>query len=162
MLRERIIWIVALLLVAGGGFYSGQLIGSRTATQQRAQAAQQFFGQRGGQNGGQNGGQAGQAGQGGQNGGFAGRGGASGTVASVSGNTVTITTRSGQNMTINLAASTTVRKLADGQVSDIKQGEQITAFGTQNGDTFDATSIQIGQLGGGRPQGQGQPTAQPS
>ena len=152
MLRERIIWIVALLLVAGGGFYSGQLIGSRTATQQRAQAAQQFFGQRGGQNGG----------QGGQNGGFAGRGGASGTVASVSGNTVTITTRSGQNMTINLAASTTVRKLADGQVSDIKQGEQITAFGTQNGDTFDATSIQIGQLGGGRPQGQGQPTAQPS
>jgi hypothetical protein len=159
MLRERIIWIVALLLVAGGGFYSGQLIGSRTATQQRAQAAQQFFGQRGGQNGGQ-GGQRG--GQGGGQGGFAGRGGASGTVASVSGNTVTITTRSGQNMTINLAASTTVRKLADGQVSDIKQGEQITAFGTQNGDTFDATSIQIGQLGGGRPQGQGQPTAQPS
>lgn len=158
MLRERIIWIVALLLVAGGGFYSGQLIGSRTATQQRAQAAQQFFGQRGGQNGGQ----GGQAGQGGGQGGFAGRGGASGTVASVSGNTVTITTRSGQNMTINLAASTTVRKLADGQVSDIQQGEQITAFGTQNGDTFDATSIQIGQLGGGRPQGQGQPTAQPS
>ena len=65
-------------------------------------------------------------------------------------------------MTINLAASTTVRKLADGQISDIKQGEQITAFGTQNGDAFDATSIQIGQLGGGRPQGQGQPTAQPS
>ena len=139
MLRERIIWAVALLAVAGAGFYSGQLIGARTAAQQRTLAAQQFLSQRGGQAGG----------LGAQNGGFAGRGGASGTVSAVSANTITITTRAGQHLTINLAGNATVRKLADGQLSDIKPGEQITAFGTQNGDTFDASSIQIG---GTRPQ----------
>ncbi len=31
-----------------------------------------------------------------------------------------------------------VRKQVDGQLSDIKAGEQIVAFGTQNGDTFQA------------------------
>jgi hypothetical protein len=42
-----------------------------------------------------------------------------------------------------------VRKQVDGQISDITAGEQIVAMGTQNGDTFQATSIQIGGFGGG-------------
>ncbi len=63
MLRERIVWIVALILVAGAGFYSGQTIGVRAGEQNRAQAAQQFFGQRGGQaGGGQGNAQGGQGG----------------------------------------------------------------------------------------------------
>jgi hypothetical protein len=162
MLRERIVWIVALLVVAGAGFYSGQTVGVRTGERNRAQAAQQFFGQRGGQAGGQ----AGQfgAGGGGQSGGQAGAGGGfgrgiAGTVSAVSGNTITIATRNGETATIQLAADGTVRKQVDGQLSDIAPGEQIVAFGAQSGDTFQATSIQIGgQLGGGRNNG---PTQSP-
>ena len=148
MLRERIVWIVALLVVAGAGFYSGQIIGGRAAASDRAQAAQGFFSQRGG---GQGGGQAG--GQGGQGGGQAGGGfrggGAAGTVSEVSGNTITLTTRNGQTMKVQLAADGTVRKQVDGQLSDITVGTQVVAIGTQNGDTFQATSIQIGGFGGG-------------
>src|SRR4051812_18188410 len=103
MLRERIVWIVALLIVAGLGFYSGQTIGVRAGEQNRAQAAQGFFSQRGG--GGQGGGQAG--------GGFRG-GGAAGMVSAVDGNTITLTTRNGQTMKVQLAADGTVRKQVDG------------------------------------------------
>ena len=131
MLRERIVWIVALLLVAGLGLYSGQTIGVQAGEQNRTQATQQFFSQRGGQSG-----------QG---------GGVTGTVSTVSGNTVTITTRAGQTVKVQLAAGATVRKQVDGQLSDITPGEQIVVFGAQNGDTLQATSIQIGgQAGGGR------------
>jgi hypothetical protein len=161
MLRERIVWIVALLVVAGAGFYSGQTVGVRAGERNRAQAAQQFFGERGGQ-GGQfgagGGGQfgAGGGGQGGGQGGFGrGNGGVAGTVSDVSGNTITIATRNGQTTKIQLADDGTVRKQVDGQLSDITPGEQIVAFGAQSGDTFQATSIQIGgqiggQFGGGR------------
>ena len=153
MLRERIVWIVALLVVAGAGFYSGQIVGARTGESNRAQAAQQFFGQRGG--GGQGGGQfgGGGGGQGGAGGGFArgNGGGVAGTVSAVSGNTITVTTRNGESTKIQLAGDGTVRKQVNGQLSDITPGEQIVAFGAQSGDTFQATSIQVGgQFGGGR------------
>jgi len=138
MRRERIIWVIALLLVAGLGFYSGRAIGVQAGEQQQAQAAQQFLGQRGGSQGGGQG-----AGQGA--GGFrGGSGGLAGTVSSVSGNTITIATRNGQTTLVQLAADGTVRKQVDGQLSDIKPGEQIVALGTQNGNTFQASSIQIG------------------
>ena len=61
-----------------------------------------------------------------------------GTVSEVSGNTITITTRNGQTAKVQLADNGTVRKQVDGQLSDIKQGDQIVAVGTQNGDTFQA------------------------
>jgi len=140
MLRERIVWIVALALVAGAGYFTGQTIGVRAGEQNRAQAAQQFFGQRGG-------GQGGQGGQGGFRGGNG--GGIAGAVSDISGNTITITTRNGQTMKVQLAADGTVRKQVDGQLSDIKAGDQIVALGTTTGDTFQATSIQIGGFGGG-------------
>jgi hypothetical protein len=139
MRMERIIWVIALLLVAGLGFYSGHTIGVREGQQQRAQAAQQFFGQRGGQGGGQ--------GASGSRGGAG--GGLAGTVSNVSGNTIAITTRNGQTATVQLAAGGTVSQQVDGQLSDIKPGQQIVAFGTQNGNTFQASSIQIGGGQGG-------------
>src|SRR5215212_7151028 len=98
---ERIIWIVALLVVGGVGFYSGQIVGDRLSTQNRAQAAQQFFNGRGGGQG-----QGGQGtGQG--TGAFRGNGGggAAGTVSDISGNTITLTTRNGQTMKVQLAAN---------------------------------------------------------
>jgi hypothetical protein len=140
MLRERIIWLVALLAVGGIAFYGGQTLGVRAGEQNRAQAAQQFFSERGGPGAGA-GGFAGRGGQG---------GGVFGTVSAVSGNTVTVTTRNGQTTKIELAANGTVRKQVDGRISDIVAGEQITAFGTQSGDTFEANSILIGGQAGGR------------
>ena len=144
MLRERIVWMVALLLVAGLSFYGGQVTGVRAGEQNRAQAAQLFFGQRGGQGDG-HGGQGGDQGAGGFSGGNG--GGVAGTVSNVSGNTITITTRNGQTMQVQLAANGTVRKQVDGQLSDITLGQQIVAVGTQSGDTFQATNIRIGQIG---------------
>lgn len=145
MLRERIVWIVALIVVAAAGFYSGQYIGVRNGQATVAQASQQFASQRGGGTGG--GGFGGGQGQG-QGGGFAGRG-VSGTVASVDGNTITVTTRNGQTETVQLASNGTVTKQATGQVSDITKGAQIVAIGQANGNTFQATSIQIGGGFGG-------------
>src|SRR5262245_22996820 len=139
---ERIIWVVALLLVGGGGFFTGELIGVQAGEQNRALAIQQFFGGRGGPTsarGGQGGGQFGGQGNGQGGGQFGGRGGMAGTVSSVSGNTITITNRAGQTVQVQLAANGTVRKQVDGQLSDIMPGAQITAFGTQSGDTFQAT-----------------------
>ncbi|HEU5013913.1 MAG TPA: hypothetical protein VFT66_15440 [Roseiflexaceae bacterium] len=147
MMRERIVWIVALIVVAAAGFYSGQYIGVRNGQQNVAQASQQFFSQRGGNGGGGFGGGQGQQGQGG---GFAGRG-VSGTVASVDGDTITVTTRNGQTEKVQLATNGTVTKQTSGQASDITKGAQIVAIGQANGDTFQATAIQIGGgFGGGR------------
>lgn len=138
MLRERIIWIVALLVVGGLGFYSGQQVGLREGEQGRAQAAQRFFGQRGAP------GDVTQGGAGGQ-GGFGARGrGLNGTVSAVAGDTISLTTRDNQTVTVKLASGATVRKQVDAQLADIKQGEQVVAFGTQSGDTFEASAIQVG------------------
>ena len=146
MLRERIIWIVALLVVGGLAFYGGRTLGIQAGQQSRAQAAQQFFGQRGGGQGGFRGGN-----------GAGGMSGMAGTVTNVSGNTITLTTRDGQTATVQLAPNATIRKQVDGQTSDIQNGQQIVAFGTQNGDSFQAMTVQIGgqfgfggQNGGGR------------
>lgn len=153
MLRERIVWIVALLVIAGLGFYSGQTVGVRAGEQNRAQAAQGFFSQRGG--GGQSGGQGG-----GQAGGFRGQGGGvNGTVSAISGNTITITTRNGQTTNVQLAADGKVRKQVDGQLSDVTVGAQVLAIGAQSGDIFQATSLQLGGFGGGQGGGRNaQPT----
>lgn len=167
MMRERMIWVVALLLVAGAGFYSGYMLGERNGEQNRQAAAAAFFAQRGGGQGGFAGGQGnsqrnGQGGQnGGQNGGRGFGGGAlAGTVSAVNGNTLTLQTRNGQSMTVELASDGKVRKQVDGQLSDITTGEQIVAFGAPDGSTFKATNIQIGALQGA-PGGQGTRPAQP-
>src|SRR5262245_1224230 len=158
MTRERIIWIVALLVVAGAGFYSGYMVGERNGAQNRQAAAAAFFEQRGGQGGfggGQGNGQ--RNGQnGGQNGGRGFGGGAlAGTVSAVNGSTITLQTRNGQSTTVELASDGKVRKQVDGQLSDITTGEQIVVFGSPDGSTFKATSIQVGAL-------QGAPGARPA
>jgi hypothetical protein len=72
-------------------------------------------------------------------------------VSAVSGNTITITIRNGETAKLQLAADGTIRKQVEGQLSDITTGEQIVAFGALSGDTFQATSIQLGgQFGPGR------------
>ncbi len=55
MMRERIIWAVALVVVAGIGFFGGERVGVNLGQQERSQAAAQFFANRGGGPGGQGG-----------------------------------------------------------------------------------------------------------
>ena len=114
MTRERIIWIVALFLVAGATYFGSQAFGGR--------------------------------------GGFAGRngGGTAGTVSAIAGNVVTLSTRDGRTIQVQLDANTALRKQVDGQLSDLKTGEQIVAIGTLNGNTMQATNVQIGGGFGGQ------------
>ncbi len=118
MSRERIMWIVVVLVVAGIGFYGGQT-----------------FGRRGG----------GFGGAAGRNGGGSTT---VGTVSAVAGNIVTITTRTGQTMQVQLDANSALHKQSDAQISDITNGEQIVVTGTVSGTTIQATNVQIGGAGG--------------
>jgi hypothetical protein len=119
MARERIMWLVVVLVVAGIGFYGGQTLGGRGG----------LFGGAAGRNGG---------------GGTA----TVGTVSAVAGNIVTITTRTGQTMQVQLDANSALRKQSDAQISDITTGEQIVVTGSVSGTTIQATNVQIGGAGG--------------
>lgn len=136
MNQERILWVIAVLLVGAAAFYGGQQMGVAAGQESRSAAAAGFFAQRGG------GGQGGQGGQGG------GRG-MSGTIASIEGNTVTLTLNDGSTMKVNLAADGVVRHQVNGTLADVKVGDRVVAVGTQNGDTFAATALQVGGGVGG-------------
>ena len=151
LLPERIVWVIALLIIAAAGFYFGQQSGIRNGLSQQAQATQQFLSQRGG-------GQGGQGGQGGSRGGF-GQNGAAGTVDHVDGNSIVVKQSDGSSVTIQTDSSTTFRQQATAQLSDVKAGQRVTAIGTRNGTTVQATTVQIGGgfggQGGTRQGGQG-------
>ncbi|GAB4204181.1 MAG: hypothetical protein OHK0022_29090 [Roseiflexaceae bacterium] len=142
---ERLIWLVALVAVGAVGFFGGQTAGIQTGREQRAAAQDQFFGQRGGAGGqGARQGQGGAPGQGGLRAGGA----LIGTVSAVAGDRITVSTRDGRTVELQIAADGQVRKVVEGKAADIAQGEQITAFGTQSGEVFQASSVQIGGQGG--------------
>jgi hypothetical protein len=146
MNQERIMWVVAVLLVGAAAFFGGRQLGVVAGQESRSAAAAGFFAQRGGQGG-----------QGGQ--GFGGgRGqGVSGMVASVDGTTVSLTLNDGSTVKVSLAADGVVRHQVEGTIADVKVGERVVAIGTQSGDTFAATALQVG----GGPGGPGGPGAAP-
>ena len=149
LLPRRLLWLAALLIVAGAGFYAGRLNGINVGLAQQQGAADQFFAERGGNHaGGQ---------QGGGQGRFGGQGQA-GTVQNVNGNTITIQTSYGEMATIQVGDTTAIRKQVAGQLADIRPGARIVAFGARSGDIFQATAVQIGGFGG--PEGQGDHTGQ--
>ncbi len=147
------VWIVSLVIVGAGAFYSGMLFqksqdkttttaasnsGVRTAAAgggnfqnltpaQRTQLQQQFGG-------------AGGTGR-------AGRGGAGLTIGSVlskDATSLTIKMTDGSTKTIYYSDKTTVTKTADTTISDVAVGSEITANGTANTDgSVSATTIQI-------------------
>ena len=118
MSRERIMWLVVVLVALGIGFYGGQTFGGRGG----------LFGGAAGRNGGGST--------------------TVGTVSAVAGNIVTITTRTGQTMQVQLDANSALRKQSDAQISDITNGEQIVVTGTVSGTTIQATNVQIGGASG--------------
>lgn len=145
MRTERIVWIIAVLVVGAAAFFGGQQLGASSAQQRRSQAAQQFFAQRGGNA------------QGGQTAGGPGGGQAvAGTVKQVNGQQIVVSTMDGAELTVTLAADATLRKQVDAQLSDIAVDERIVVFGTRDGNNVTANNIQIGGFGGagGPPPGQ--------
>jgi hypothetical protein len=136
MKQERILWVVAVLLVGVAAFFGGRQMGVVAGQESRSAAQQQFFAQRGGN--GQGGGGRGQ--------------GVSGTVEAIDGNTLSVKLNDGSTVKVALADKGVVRKQVEGTLADIKVGERVIALGTQNGDTFSASSIQAGTaFGNGGP-----------
>ncbi len=158
-MRERIVWIVLLLIGTGGGFYAGRLNGIQVGQTQVQQTANRFFATRGGAGGA--GGAAGNGAAGGtRRGTFQGQN-LVGTVDKVDGSTITIKAFNNTSAKIQLNADATIRKQVDGQISDIHPGDRVVANGTKNGDVFQATSVQIGgRLGGGNQNGGNQSAGQ--
>jgi len=67
-----------------------------------------------------------------------------GTVEKVDGNTITIKpTNAGGAATINLTTNTRIQELTEIKASELQVGNSITAMGTQNGDVYDATRVQV-------------------
>jgi preprotein translocase subunit YajC len=67
----------------------------------------------------------------------------SGKVAKVDGDTVTVTMDDGTSATFQLLANTRLQKQIEIQITDVKEGNTLVAQGQQNGNIFEATSIQI-------------------
>lgn len=78
-----------------------------------------------------------------------------GSIDSIDNNSLTVKLMDGSGKIVLLNEQTTLEKNATASASDLKSGENITAFGTQNSDgSVTAMNIQIG--GGFRGPGQGQ------
>ena len=66
-----------------------------------------------------------------------------GVVEKVEGNTINLTAGTG-SMKVNVDKTTIISRTAEGQLSDIKAGDQVLVFGNRNDDgTISATSIVI-------------------
>jgi hypothetical protein len=69
---------------------------------------------------------------------------ANGEVVSVDDKSVTVKLQDGSSKIVLLSDKTTVNKQATGSISDLKVGEKIVAFGTENSDgSITAQSIQL-------------------
>jgi preprotein translocase subunit YajC len=153
-MRERLVWIVLLVLGTGGGFYAGRQNGIQVGLAQAQQTASRFLADRGaGGNGG------GVRGNGGRRGNTQGQN-LTGTVEAIDGQTITVKNRNNVTAKVQLNADATIRKQVSGQVSDIHTGDQIVVNGTKSGNVFQAASVQIGGGFGGRGASQNQSAGQ--
>jgi hypothetical protein len=127
--------LILIITFAAAGFYGG-------VTYQKSKApsfASFQDGQGQGMGGGRRfGGQAGQS----MN---AGMRPVSGQVVNQSDNSITIKLSDGSSKIVNLTGQTTINKSSKGSVSDLKSGEQVTAFGTTNSDgSVTAQMVSVG------------------
>lgn len=142
-MRERMIWIVVLLLCSAGAFYAGRGNGIATAQAQAQQTSGRFFADRGGGNAASDAAQ--HQGNGGARRGFGATGqNVTGTVDSIDGSTLTIKLRDNTTAKVQLNADATIRKQVQGQPSDIHVGDFVIVNGTKNGDVLQAAGVQIG------------------
>ena len=125
MKKNTITYIVIALIALSGTFYGGIKYGQGNASVLSA---------------GQRGRMAGQFRNGGANkGGFL-----NGEILSKDDKSIIIKLRDGGSKIIFLSATTSVNKMAEGTVSDLEVGKQVTAIGAPNSDgSITATSIQL-------------------
>jgi hypothetical protein len=133
--NNMIITIGICVVVAALAFYGGMQY-------QKTQTRNTFFGMNG----------QGSMGMRGQGGGFRGgnRNGMApvvGQVVSQDATSLTVKLQDGSSKIVNISASTTISKTDTGSKSDLKNGENIAAFGTANSDgSITAQNIQLNPI----------------
>ncbi len=130
MKNSLIITIIVAVIVGAGAFYAGmQYQKSQRPTFGNGQFSRQF--------------QNGQAGQSGARQGFGARP-VTGEIISSDDKTVTVKMQDGSSKIVILSDKTSINKAAEATVADLKSGERISAFGTENPDgSITAQNIQL-------------------
>jgi preprotein translocase subunit YajC len=73
----------------------------------------------------------------------------SGTVTAINGSTLTVKTTDGTSATVEVGTSTQIENQQTITLAAVKTGDTVRATGTQNGDIFEATALQVGGFGPG-------------
>ncbi len=138
MKNSYIITIVVAVLVGAASFYGGMQYQMKKAPAINGQFAGRFGGPNGaGGPGGMQGGQRGTTGM----------TPVGGEIISQDDTSVTVKMPDGSSKIVILSENTTINKSSTGSKTDLKTGEQITAFGTQNQDgSVTAQNISIGGM----------------
>ncbi len=134
MNKNKIISIVAVVVIAGIAFFGGMKYGQAKSNSASASARANFGGQAGG---------AGGRGTRNANGGFN-----VGGILSKDDKSITIQIQSGGSKIVFTTASTTVSKMTPGTMADLQVGENVMVQGMPNSDgSVTAQSIQIRPAG---------------
>lgn len=75
--------------------------------------------------------------------------GVSGTVTAINGSTITVKAADGTITTVEVGTSTQIENQQTITLAAVKAGDTVRATGTQNGDIFEATALQVGGVGPG-------------
>lgn len=125
---------LAALILAGGGFLGGYLVGNNSA------------------HSGANSGAIGMGGRGDFTVGGSGPGGGTpanltlGTIQSITGNTFTVKTDAGDTVKVEIVDDTTIRINEEGSIKDLAKGDNVVVNGQRDGDTIEAENVGTGLM----------------
>jgi hypothetical protein len=126
---------LAALILAGGGFLGGYLVGGQSAGDQAGPGGMVM---RGGPDGAAGAGMPANL--------------TMGTIQSISGNTFTVKTESGDTVKVQVVDDTTIRINKEGSIKDLTKGDNVVVNGQRDGDTIEAENVGSGMMlrrGGG-------------
>jgi hypothetical protein len=120
---------LAALILAGGGFLGGYLVGGQNAAGPEGPGGMVM---RGGPGGGPGAGMPANL--------------TMGTIQSISGNTFTVKTESGDSVKVEVVDDTTIRINKEGSVADLAKGDNVVVNGQRDGDTIEAENVGTGMM----------------
>jgi hypothetical protein len=120
---------LAALILAGGGFLGGYLVGGRSGDELSGTGG---FSQRMDGAGGPGGGMPANL--------------TIGTIESISGDTFTVKTESGDTVKVQVVDDTTIRINKEGSISDLTNGDNVVVNGQRDGDTIEAENVGSGMV----------------